>query len=208
MASNLDSGIASPETENPDEKFARFQQLCDQILPFDSTEDSRRPKRSEPKSILKEPLYNFQAKSSSLPGKKSVSFSPQNILHEIPHRPNFNPQSPRMPVRKSKRKASTASNIQVDIEPMAGRGHRRTSSYMSPNTIRNIQRDRNGDIIAYSKPRKSLTFTKREFEDRQTLLAEADALTKIKTNKLSSGNFEHWFIASILIYFVYLVYFA
>ena len=153
----MDSGIASPEIpENPDEKFARFQKLCDQILSFDSTEE--RPKRSEPKSILKEAK---EAKSSS----KSVSFSPQNILHEIPHRPNFDPQSPRMPVRKSKlKKASTASNIQVDIEPMAGRGHRRTSSYMSPNTIRNIQRDSNGEIIAYSKPRKGLKFSRKEYE--------------------------------------------
>ena len=172
----MDSGFGSEDVDNVE----NFQTICDLLIEEDKENE-------EPKSILKGSIDILGA--PALPVVKSVTFSPTDILHEIPHRPNWNPNSPRMPVRKKKSKpirtsapiAMTAPNL---AKPKV-RGHRRTSSYSSSLIVKELNRD--NEVIAYCKTSSRFT-TQVEKEERQRLLDAADQMVQTPIDLITAGT--------------------
>ena len=186
----MDSGFNSEDQDF--KKVENFQKICDLVL---ITDDNNK-ENDEPKGILKGsvdiPVQVTGA--TAMHRRKSVTFSPTNILHVIPHRPNFNPQSPRMPIRKRKPLRTTTA---VRIEPSTAgtgppitkpkpRGHKRTSSY-SPTSI--IIKELNESA---KPPVKISKFsTQVDKAERQRLLDSADQMVGTPIEQItSSGNNE------------------
>ena len=183
----MDSGFNSEDQDF--KKVENFQKICDLVL----IADDNNKENDEPKGILKGsvdiPVQVTGA--TAMHRRKSVTFSPTNILHVIPHRPNFNPQSPRMPIRKRKTlrtvriEPSTAGTGPPITKPKP-RGHKRTSSY-SPTSI--IIKELNESA---KPPVKISKFsTQVDKAERQRLLDSADQMVGTPIEQItSSGNNE------------------
>ena len=181
----MDSGFNS-EVET-------FQKICDLVL----NEEDNKENFDEPKGILKGSVdipVQMTGATAAMYRRKSVTFSPTNILHAIPHRPNFNPQSPRMPIRKRKSLRTSNTTTAIRIEPSIAtavtappitkpkpRGHRRTSSYSATSVIIKELNE---------KIKRSKFSTQVENEERQRLLDAADQMVGTPIEQITSGNNE------------------